>query len=226
MNEDTDMSESEKPARKKKSLFREYVETIIIAFILATMIKMFLVQAFKIPTGSMEPTLHGDRKKGDRILVNKFMYYFRPYKRGDIIVFTTKGIQGLEGTLDYLDGDKPFYKKWLELVYKPHKDFIKRIVGLPGDTVEIREGHVYVNGAQLTENQLLRDNIYSPPVGPEGKYGFEGQVIQVPQDSFFCMGDNSQNSRDSRYWGFVPKKNVKGLAFMIYWPLHRMSLLR
>jgi len=188
---------------KKKSLLRDWVESIIIAFILAMIIRAFIVQAFKIPTGSMRPTL----LEGDIILVNKFIYgakipftnwrlpALRQPQRGDVVVF--------------------MYPE------NPKKDFIKRLIGLPGEIVEIKEGTVYVNNGPLREVPFDKIYYYN-----RGDFGGEGQKITVPNDTFFVMGDNSASSQDSRYWGFVPHKNILGCAILIYWPPQRIRIIK
>ncbi len=188
---------------KKKSVIRDWVESIIIAFFLALVIRTFIVQAFKIPTGSMRMTLI----EGDLILVNKFIYgakvpftnlrlpALRPPKRGDVIVFI-------------YPEDKS-------------KDFIKRLIGLPGDQVEIKGGSIYINDKPAAEaifNQIYYYN--------RGEFGSPGQKMIVPTDSYFVLGDNSATSKDSRYWGFVPKNNLLGEAIVIYWPLQRIKLIK
>jgi signal peptidase I len=299
----------------QKSKFREYAESIITAFLIAMVIRTFVIQAFKIPTGSMEPTLHGDPRHGDRIFVNKFIYgaripltdkslpKVRDPKRGDIVVFTTKGIPGLD----------------------PNKDYIKRLIGLPGDTVEIKNGEIYVNNEKVIQPEIsknkyfnsvtalqpldipkkgikipktfflivdpvkdtyymLNETIYRLPDGIKsgdkftfdpknikymegvapfqteflanggqsvecrsdglyidktkcrdvcnikslyvllGQYGMAGHPITVPEGHYFVLGDNSNNSKDSRYWGFVPANNVKGEALFIWWPPKRWQV--
>ncbi|MDD5045121.1 MAG: signal peptidase I [Candidatus Omnitrophica bacterium] len=188
---------------KKKSAFRDWVESILIALILALFIRTFIVQAFKIPTGSMRMTLI----EGDRILVNKFIYGAKvPFtdwrlprvasiKRGDVIVFIAP-----EDT---------------------KKDFIKRVVGLPGDKVLIKDMSIYINGKPLKDAAFLGRSYYN-----RGDYGMENKVVTVPNDTYYVLGDNSFSSRDSRYWGFVPKKYVLGKAFLIYWPLTRMRIVK
>ncbi|MCM8763397.1 MAG: signal peptidase I [Candidatus Omnitrophica bacterium] len=188
---------------KKKSVIRDWIESIIIALILALFIRTFIVQAFKIPTGSMRMTL----LEGDRILVNKFIYgakipftnfrlpALRDIKRGDVIVFISP-----EDT---------------------RKDFIKRVVGLPGEKVQIKDLRVYINGRPLEEGGFAHRNYYN-----RGEFGEEGKVIEVPKDAYYVLGDNSFSSRDSRYWGFVPKKYVLGKAFLIYWPLTRLRIIQ
>jgi signal peptidase I len=181
----------------KKGVLRENLEAILVAVVLALFIRTFIVQAFKIPSGSMKETL----QIGDHILVNKFIYGVKlpfidktiiPIKdpqRGDIIVF-----------------------KFPE---DPTKDFIKRVIAIGGDTVKVRNKKVYVNGkqveykqAQFTDNQILPGSLQ-----PRDYYG----PVTVPQDNLFVMGDNRDQSYDSRFWGFVNLRAVKGEAFIIYW---------
>ena len=182
---------------KKKSIIWEYAESIIIALVLAFVIRTFVVQAFKIPSGSMEPTL----EVGDHLLVNKFIYGIKipltsinlfPWKnpqRGDVIVF----IFPLE----------------------PNKDFIKRVIGVGGDTVSIANKKLYINGVEVPDpHAVYRENMILP--GDLQKLDNFGPVI-VPQGSLFVMGDNRDHSFDSRFWGFVPLKDVLGKAFTIYW---------
>ncbi|MFH0732658.1 MAG: signal peptidase I [Candidatus Omnitrophota bacterium] len=171
-----------------KAVIREYAEAIIIAFILAMIIRTFVVQAFKIPTGSMRPTLI----EGDRILVNKFIYRFKEPKRGDVIVFR------------YPEDRK--------------KDFIKRVVAVPEETLEIKDGNIWINGELAQEPEQVRKIYYYN----QGPYGRERETIKVPKDNFFVLGDNSGSSRDSRYWGFVTRKEILGQAMVIYWPLTRL----
>jgi signal peptidase I len=184
----------------QKSTMREYFESIVVAVILALFIRTFVVQAFKIPTGSMEPNL----LVGDHLLVNKFVFAptaypaerallpMREIRRGDIVVF-----------------------KFPE---DPERDFIKRVIGLPGDTVELRSREVFINGQKAAEPYAH----YLFPVG-EGQESTSFDVrerygpVTVPDGHYFMMGDNRDNSQDSRYWGFLPADYVKGRALMIYW---------
>lgn len=264
----------------KKSIIHEYAEAIITAVILALLIRTFIVQAFKIPTGSMQPTLHGANYYGvgDRILVNKFIYgaksptgimftdiqlpYFqlpalRQPKHGDIIVFTTRDIA-------LLDEDEQ------------NKDFIKRLVGLPGDRIEILglrrellfakspksgrihhifnpikifepdgtimirgecrdtgemltvgpinadEGVILLNGEILDDPEVFKHIPYLN----EGQFGARNKSIIVPDNSYYVLGDNSPSSKDSRFWGFVPHENLRGMAFFVYWPLNRIGIVK
>jgi signal peptidase I len=187
----------------KKSTLREYFESIVIAVILALFIRTFVVQAFKIPTGSMENNL----LIGDHLLVNKFVFGpsetgaertllpIGTIKRRDIIVF-----------------------KYPE---EPDRDFIKRVIGLPGETVEVREKKVYINGTALDEPYV---HFLAPPSGPSELHevtSFDVRErfgpVTVPADQYFMMGDNRDNSADSRYWGFLRRDYIKGKALVIYW---------
>ena len=179
-------------ARLSTAWWRENIESLVWAVALALLIRTFIVAPFKIPSGSMRPTLI----EGDRILVNKFVYRFTTPQRGDIIVF-----------------------RYPE---DPKRPFIKRLVGLGGDQVEIRDGHLYVNGAQLEQNEVFRTSHYDN----QGSFGQAHKVIEVPQDALFVLGDNSGSSHDSRFWGFVPKRLLIGRAMCIFWPLSRWRVLR
>jgi len=188
---------------KRKSVIREWIESIIIAFVLAMIIRTFLVQAFKIPTGSMRPTL----LEGDLILVNKFIYgaklplvdvnlpAVRSPRRGDVVVF--------------------IYPE------NPKKDFIKRLVAVEGETVEIENGTIFLDGQPLLDTVFSQRYYYN-----RGEFGQEGQKIVVPKNNIFVLGDNSASSQDSRFWGFVPRKNILGKAILIYWPLQRIRIIR
>jgi len=187
----------------RKSTLREYFESIVIAVILALFIRTFVVQAFKIPTGSMENNL----LIGDHLLVNKFalgpsdsrlertVLPLGTIRRGDVVVF-----------------------KYPE---EPERDFIKRVIGLPGETIELKQKKVYVNGTPLDEPYV---HFLEPPGSGDSasevtsldvreRYG----PVTVPADHYFVMGDNRDNSQDSRYWGFLPRDYVKGKALIIYW---------
>jgi signal peptidase I len=188
------------PTTFRKSTVREYFESIIIAVILALFVRTWVVQAFKIPTGSMENNL----LIGDHLLVNKFVFGptasavelallpVRDVRRGDIVVFK------------YPD--------------EPERDFIKRVIGLPGETLELRHKKMYINGQPLDEPYVH----YLTPAA-EGAEVTSADVrenygpVTVPEGQYFMMGDNRDNSQDSRYWGFLPRHYLKGKALMIYW---------
>ncbi len=183
--------------KSKKRVIWEYTEAIITALILALFIRAYVVQAFKIPTGSMKPTL----LVGDHILVNKFIYGIKlPFsdkkflvlkkpERGDIIVF-----------------------KYPE---DPKRDFIKRIVAVEGDVIESRDKIIYINGKRVEEPYVRHtDRSISPGrVEPRDNFG----PYLVPKGKYFVMGDNRDQSYDSRYWGYVDASDIKGKAFIIYW---------
>ncbi len=184
----------------QKSTVREYFESIVIAVILALFVRTWVVQAFKIPTGSMENNL----LIGDHLLVNKFVFGPEPnalergilpvreIRRGDIVVFK------------YPD--------------EPTRDFIKRVIGLPGETIELRNKKVFVDGRPLDEPYV---HFLEPSHGAGEITSFDVRErygpVQVPQGQYFVMGDNRDNSQDSRYWGFLPRHYIKGKALMIYW---------
>jgi len=188
----------------KKPWYREWSEALIVAVILALIIRTFLFQAFKIPSGSMLDTL----LIGDHLLVNKFIYgtqvpfvsddkylKIRDPKRGDVIVFEFPGDEG-----------KSYFQK---------RDFIKRVIGLPGDIIEVKAKQVYVNGHSFTvPAERHKDTNMIPAVA--SPRDFTGP-IKVPADSYFVMGDNRDYSFDSRFWGFVNTSKIKGLAFIKYW---------
>ena len=186
---------SSEKSSKRKSLLREYAEAIIIALLLALFIREFVVQAFKIPSGSMIPTL----LVGDHILVNKFIYGIKMPLTGSLIIPIKEPARN----------DIVVFKYPLN----PSQDFIKRVIGLPGDTIEIINKKIYVNGQPLAEDHgvFLDNRIMSE--GPRDNFG----PVTVPAHSLFVMGDNRDNSADSRFWRFVDYKNVKGKAFILYW---------
>jgi signal peptidase I len=182
---------------KKKSVFREYVEAIAIAILLALFIRTFVVQAFKIPSGSMLPTL----LIGDHLLVNKFIY-------GVKVPFTGKLLVPLK---DPQSGDI--------IVFRFPKDrsidYIKRVVGEPGDKIEIKDKKLFRNGKQADDPHAHFSSTTMLPasVSPKDNFG----PITVPEGKYFVMGDNRDNSSDSRFWGFVESSDVLGKAFIIYW---------
>ena len=171
---------------------KEWAHSILVALVLTLVIRTYVVQAFKIPSGSMRPTL----LEGDKLFVNKFIYRLHPPERGDIIVF-----------------------KYPE---DPKKDFIKRLVAYQGETVEIRDGKIYVNDKVLDDPATFGKFYYYN----HEPYGGPNEKVRVPGDSYYALGDNSANSTDSRFWGFVPKKNMVGKAMFRWWPLRRIGTLK
>lgn len=204
-----------------KGIVRDYFETIVICVIFVVFARAFVFQQSKIPTGSMIPTL----LVGDYIMVNKFIYAptassiektllpIRDIRRGDIIVFK------------YPD--------------EPEKDYIKRVIGLPGEFIEVKDKTVFINGAPLPESYKIHETELNPESWARIKEGeaplsaaelaprrlqsrrysndFDFDRTLIPEDHYFCMGDNRDNSKDSRSWGTVPRENVKGKAFVIWW---------
>ena len=185
---------AQKEQETRLSVFREYAEAITIALMLALIIKAFNFPSFKVPTGSMIPTI----LRGDQFLVNKFVFGTRiPFsdvkvlavrepRRGDVVVF------------EYPENRRVHY--------------VKRVIGLPGDTVEVRDKRVYINGEEyVVENEIHSDSDIVP--GLRDNFG----PIVVPSNSYFMMGDNRDNSQDSRFWGFVHARELTGTAQLIYW---------
>ena len=182
---------------KNKSVFREYFEAICVAILLALFIRTFVVQAFKIPSGSMLPTL----LIGDHLLVNKFIYGIRvPFtgkilipiespKRGDVVVFRFPKDRSV--------------------------DYIKRVIGTPGDTVQIINKKVFINGKPIKDPHAYFSSsvVLSASASPRDNFG----PILVPEKHIFVMGDNRDNSYDSRFWGFVDQRDILGKAFILYW---------
>jgi signal peptidase I len=188
----------DKTTGRPKSAVREYTESIVIAVVLALVIRTFVVQAFKIPSGSMEDTL----LIGDHILVNKLSYGLQiPFLNTKVRIF------GLMGDPDRGDIIVFPYPR------DPSRDFIKRVVGLPGERVEVRNHHAYVNGEPLKELYVKLEE--RPPTQPS-RYSHWGPEV-VPPGKLFVMGDNRDNSADGRDWGFLDSSQVKGRAFIIYW---------
>ncbi len=191
------------PEPFRKSTAREYFESIVIAVILALFIRTFVVQAFKIPTGSMENNL----LIGDHLLVNKFV--LGPSASALERTLLPVGVIGR--------GDVVVFKYPEE----PERDFIKRVIGLPGDTLELREKRVYVNGQPLEESYV---HFLTAPSGANELSELTTNDVRerfgpvtVPDNQYFVMGDNRDNSQDSRYWGFLPREYIKGRALLIYW---------
>lgn len=184
--------------RPKKSALREYGEAILIAIIIALFVRTFLVQAYKIPSGSMRDTL----LLGDYILVDKITYKFAAPKRGDVVVFKyplqdneTGIVKSLTETYELIVLRKKVQRK----------DYIKRVIAVPGDVIAGRDGAVYVND-EVCDEPYVKGND-ATPFGP----------YKVPEDSYFVMGDNRSDSRDSRDWGYVERGLIKGRAMFIYW---------
>lgn len=180
------MDKQEQGAGRKKEIM-----SWIWAAAIVILLRMFVVQAFKIPSTSMVPTL----KISDRLLANKILYKIKEPERGDVIIF-----------------------RYPE---DPSRDFVKRLIGLPGETVMIKNGKILINGSELKEPGSIASRYYYS----EGDYGVTGGM-KIPENSYYALGDNSIISKDSRFWGVVPKKNLIGKAAFIYWPPWRMGIVR
>jgi len=188
-------------AGKTKSVFREYAEAIIIALLLALFIRTFVVQAFKIPSGSMEPTL----LVGDHLLVSKFIYGVRNPFSGEV----------------WVEIRQP--ERYDVVVFKypqnPTQDYIKRVIGLPGETVEIRDKRVYIDGVPLDDPKAVFLDAEILPANRQPRDNFG--PVTVGAGELFVMGDNRDNSHDSRFWGMVENSALKGKAFILYWSWDR-----
>jgi signal peptidase I len=197
MSEATVTIDEEQAPSKEKSKFREYTESIIWALLLAFVIRSCVVQAFKIPSGSMEDTL----AIGDHLFVNKFIY-------GIKIPFTNSRILKLR---DPRQGDVMVF----EFPEDRSKDFIKRVIGVPGDEVQVKDKRVYVNGALYQNPHEIHKeaDLLPKELSPRDNFG----PVRVPANSYFMMGDNRDRSYDSRFWGFVKENDIKGKAFIKYW---------
>ena len=186
-----------------KAVAWEWIESLAVAFLLAMVIRTFLFQPFKIPSGSMRMTLI----EGDRLFVNKLDYGavvpltdyrlpgFTHPKRGDVLVF--------------------------KYPVQRNKDFIKRLIAVGGETVEIKDGVVYINDKPVTDGTMATIHYYNA-----GDYAPAGKKITVPPGYYFVMGDNSASSHDSRYWGFVPQELVVGKAEIVFWPPNRIKWIK
>ncbi len=189
--------------QKTKGALRENTEAIIIAIIIAMFIRTFVIQAFKIPSGSMLETL----QIGDQILVNKFIYGVKiPFTGGTVLIPVKDPVKGDIVVFEYPED--------------PKKDFIKRVVATEGDTLQIIDKQLYVNDQPVTAEpyaEFKDHRTYPQNLSPRDNL----EKISVPQGQLFVLGDNRDNSHDSRFWGFVDLKTIKGKAFIIYWSWNR-----
>ena len=179
-------------AEAVKPWWRETIETIVWAFVLAMIIRTFIIQAFWIPSGSMIPTLEFN----DRVLVAKFWNWFFPPSRGSLYVFR--------------------YPVDREM------DFVKRVIAIPGDVVDIQNGTVYINGKPTEEPYVKNHDRYTL----RRSNLFPEVPFTVPEGKYFMLGDNRSNSQDSRYWGFADISDMRGPVFLRYWPLNRIGIPR
>ncbi|MCX6817210.1 MAG: signal peptidase I [Candidatus Beckwithbacteria bacterium] len=172
--------------------FLDFIETIVIALAIFVVMYRFLFQPHQVKGSSMYDNFHD----GEYLLTDKISYRFTPPQRDDVIVFKAPQNE------DY--------------------DYIKRIIGLPGDRVKIKQGRVYVNEQILDESGYLDKSIMTQP----GYFTQEGQTLTVPEGNYFVMGDNRSNSSDSRDWGFVPTANIVGKAWVRYWPINNFGVIK
>jgi signal peptidase I len=198
-------SRAQKAARRRR-LVIEYAIIVAVAVGLALLVQAYVVKPYRIPSGSMENTL----MIGDRVFVNRFIYHFRGVHRGDIVVFREPGSGPEAGTV-----------------------LIKRVIGLPGDVITLKSGSVYINGKRLSEPYVRpQRDANGKIIGPEPTSSFDGgmpyalgEAYRVPAGSYFMMGDNRTDSGDSRQFGPMPRSDIIGEAFLIYWPLNRLRIL-
>jgi signal peptidase I len=179
---------------------RESVVVIVVALVVALLLRTFVVQTFFIPSGSMEPTL----QVGDRILVNKLSYHFHPVHRGDIVVFARPPAENCGGL--------------------PVNDLVKRVIGLPGNVISLSGGYVYIDGKKLDESWLPASEQGVTEQGPAGNNSNLARPYKVPANDYFVMGDNRQDSCDSRYWGPITKSLIVGKVELRVWPLTALHL--
>jgi signal peptidase I len=188
---------TDNPQQPKKSVIRENIEAILVAILLALFIRTFIIQAFKIPSGSMLPTL----QIGDHLLVSKFIY-------GIKMPFTGS-------TLIPISDPKPNDIVVFQYPKNPDLDYIKRVIAVAGDIVEIRDKKIMINGKPFDDQHgvFLDSMIHPAALDPRDNFG----PVTVPADKIFTMGDNRDNSYDGRFWGFVDLKAIRGKAWIIYW---------
>ncbi len=172
------------PKTGKRSFFSEIIESVAIAVLLAVVIRLFILEPFYIPSGSMEPNL----KENDRIIVSKLNYHFQEPERGDVVVFK--------------------YPR------DPKRNFVKRLIASGGETVALKDSRLYINGEVVPENYL-----------PEGLRFADFGPVEVPEGHYLMLGDNRNNSDDSRVWGFLDEDLIIGKAVVIYWPPNRIGTI-
>jgi signal peptidase I len=179
------------PSSNPEKARRENFQIVAIALFLAVIIRLFIAEPRYIPSDSMVPTL----AIGDRLVIEKVSYHFHPPATGDIVVF-----------------DPP--ERLTELGYAPDKAFIKRVIGTPGDTVQVKGGKVYLNNQPLVEDYIAEPPAYQMP------------PVHIPEGQVFVMGDNRNNSNDSHVWGFLPQQNIIGRAVFRFYPLDAIGTLK
>ncbi|HEY9882913.1 MAG TPA: signal peptidase I [Thermosynechococcaceae cyanobacterium] len=180
------VSDEKPPQKTTENPWLEGLKTIGLSAVLAFGIRTFVAEARYIPSGSMLPTL----QINDRLIVDKLGYHFKSPERGDVVVFSPTDTLAKQNF---------------------HDAFIKRVIGLPGDKVEVKGGRVFINDQALRESYIAED--------PQYQYG----PVTVPQDAYLVLGDNRNNSYDSHYWGFVPRDRIIGRAVVRFWPMNRLG---
>ncbi|BAY65431.1 thylakoid processing peptidase [Calothrix brevissima NIES-22] len=201
-NQVSDKNSSQQPDH---SWIGELGRTVILSIVLALGIRTFVAEARWIPSGSMEPTLHGtpNQWEADKIIVDKLKYKFSQPQRGDIVVFSPT---------DELKREQY------------HDAFIKRIIGLPGEKVELKDGKVYINNKPLQEDSYLKNQTTVIDVCTSGaQVPFLAKPQTIPPNSYLVLGDNRNSSYDSRCWGVVPQQNIIGRAVLRFWPLNQIG---
>lgn len=178
--------------RAVHAFFVDTIQTILLAAGIFFIVYFFILRPFQVSGLSMYPTLHDN----EHVFTNIIGLRFAEPRRGDIIVFKA-----------------PTEK---------NRDFIKRVIGLPGEKVSLQSGNVYINNKRLDEREYLDENVMTP----DGKFLNEGKEVKVPQGDYFVMGDNRDASSDSRDWGLLDKKEIKGVAFFVYLPIQRIRFLK
>lgn len=176
--------------KRAVSIFFDLIESVVVALSIFVVIYLFLLQPHQVKGASMDPTFHD----GQYILTDKISYRFNLPQRGDVVVFKAP--------------------------MNPDFDYIKRIIGLPGDTITIQEGQVVINGQPLSDEYIQSDTVLLP-----GQYIREGKQATVGSNEFFVLGDNRSHSADSRQWGMVPKKDIIGKVFFRYWPVNKFGIV-
>jgi len=215
---------------EKKHWLRDWTETLVVAFVMAIFIRSFFLQVFWIPSGSMEPSLNIN----DRIVVNKIAYglqnpLFESFREKTFLYIIPNPLYKhpvFSSNLQYFIDFHKSPGRFDVLVFKTYdfdgnrKDLIKRLIGLPGETIQLKKGVVYINGKILEEKHQMFNNYFDLSSHP-ATYGPK----TIPADSYFMMGDNRPNSADSRYWGFLPKSEIVGPAFVRIWPIWGLSFI-
>jgi signal peptidase I len=194
---------------ENKNILIEYARSIGEAVLIALLIRAFVIEAYTTPTGSMETTI----LVGDQFFANKFIY-------GSKVPFTDLRLPGIRNVQR---GDVVFFVA----PHEPKKKYIKRCIGIPGDIVEIKDKQVYVNGVKIDETYKQhtdRSIIHRGYDNSDNRDNYGPR--KVDEKSYFCLGDNRDNSYDSRFWGFVPEKNIIGKGLITYWPFNRFKLIK